>query len=169
MKKPQVVANRLSMRRIMAAYTRTPRWLHTISRSPLAHSSVVRDPGKGAFDHPAAWEDLKCSRWQKLLPTSTIFPSLANCLAQLIRAPLRGWVCADVRPVPHSILKPSQCPAFAFLLAPVTSVQPQVLKAWEQLLGTIEQWHDPLLVHHVGHVDTVAFSTKPSRYQPASG
>src|SRR5215207_1118233 len=126
MKKPQVLANRLSMRRIMAAYTRTPRWLHTISRSHQAHPSVVRDPGKGAFDHPAAWEHLKCSRWHKLLPTSTILPSLANCLAQLIRAPLRGRVCADVRPVPRSILKPSQCPAFAFLFTLLTSVQPQV-------------------------------------------
>src|SRR5215216_4436942 len=36
MKKPQVRANRLSMRRLMAAYTRTPRWLHTASRSPCS-------------------------------------------------------------------------------------------------------------------------------------
>src|SRR5215216_6713681 len=36
MKKPQVRANRLSMRRPMAAYTRTPRWLHTASRSPCS-------------------------------------------------------------------------------------------------------------------------------------
>src|SRR5215208_1967432 len=114
--------------------------------------SVPPPSGVGGPEMPAVAEASanrpSCLPWPIPPPTSS--------------ALLRGRVCADVRPVPHSILKPSQCPASAFLLAPVTSVQPQVLKAWEQLLGTIEQRLDPLLVHHALATWTFAFSTKPS-------
>jgi hypothetical protein len=45
-------------------------------------------------------------------------------------------------------------PAPAFLLAPVTSVQPQVREAREQLFGTIEQGlRSPPGPPYVGHVD----------------
>src|SRR5215204_2600547 len=48
----------------------------------FAHPPVVADPGKGAFHHPAAWEDLKCPRWQKLLPINYL-----AFLGQLLRPP----------------------------------------------------------------------------------
>ena len=116
----------------------------------LAHPSVVANPGKGAFHHPAAWEDLKCPRWQKLLPLDYL-PSLANSSAQLISTS-SGALCADVRPVPHSILKPSptQPLPFSSPLYPATSHR---CEGAGTVLGTIEQRLDPLLVHHVGHVD----------------
>src|SRR4029453_9024042 len=53
MKKPQVRANGLSMRRLMAAYTRSPRWLHTTSRS-LCSSFCFGHNGRMSVPPPSA-------------------------------------------------------------------------------------------------------------------
>src|SRR5215207_2254203 len=90
----------------------------------LAHPSIVANPGKGAFHHPAAWEELKGSRWQKLLPIDHL-----AFLGQFLRPTHQHFFGGGFVRTFDQFHTPSQNllhPTSAFLLAPVTSVQPQV-------------------------------------------
>src|SRR5215208_320533 len=68
MKMPQRWVNRLSMRRVIAAYTRTLRRSHIASRSLFAHPAVVANRGKGAFHYSPTCQELKSPWWQELVP-----------------------------------------------------------------------------------------------------
>src|SRR5215213_6313185 len=105
--------------------------------------SVPPPSGVGGPEMPAVAEASanrpSCLPWPIPPPTSS--------------ALLRGRVCADVRPLPHSILKPSP-PSLCLFLRPCNQCPATGVKGVGTApFGTIEQRLDPLLVHHVGQVD----------------
>src|SRR5919107_1368471 len=90
---------------------------------------------------------MEAFRRQQLLPIylHTLFSPLLGPRLQNFLWSRFARAFDEVYRPPQDLLYPSS--AFP-LLAPVTSVQPQVRKAREQLLNTIEQRLDPLLVQH---------------------
>lgn len=112
----------------------------------------MADPGKRAFHYPTARQDLKPPRWQKLLPIYRF-----AFLGPFLRPTHQHLLGSGFARTFDQFHTPSQSllhPTFAFVFAPIASVEPQVLETRKLFLGVVAQeLFDPLLVDELGTVN----------------